>query len=192
NLEVVAESLGSAPTPTPTSPEEHAELQAAIGDAREGAERVRKIVRGLRSFSRSEEEKRVPIALPDVIAAAIRLTSNEVKHRAVLVLDLGATPLVLADDGRLTQVFINLLINAAHAIPEGNTDANRITVRTRTDPGGRAVAEIQDTGGGMAPEILARAFDPFFTTKEIGEGTGLGLSICHGIVSGLGGQIAID
>jgi CheY-like chemotaxis protein len=89
-------------------------------------------------------------------------------------------------------VFINLLINAAHAIPEGNTDANRITVRTRTDPDGRAVAEIEDTGGGMAPETLTRAFDPFFTTKEIGEGTGLGLSICHGIVSGLGGQIAID
>ncbi|HEY6180559.1 MAG TPA: two-component regulator propeller domain-containing protein, partial [Kofleriaceae bacterium] len=190
NLEVVSESLGSAPTPA--TPEEHAELQAAIGDAREGAERVRKIVRGLRSFSRSEEEKRVPIALPDVLAAAIRLTGNEVKHRAVLVLDLGPTPLVLADDGRLTQVFINLLINAAHAIPEGNTDANRITVRTRTDHDGRAVVEIHDTGGGMPPDILARAFDPFFTTKEIGEGTGLGLSICHGIISGLGGQISIE
>src|SRR5262245_24573323 len=113
NLEVVAESLGTAPTPT--LPEEHAELQAAIGDAREGAERVRKIVRGLRSFSRSEEEKRVPIALPDVLAAAIRLTGNEVKHRAVLVLELGQTPLVLADAGRLTQVFINILINHAHA-----------------------------------------------------------------------------
>ena len=190
NLEVVAESLGAAPVPA--SPEDHAELQAAIGDAREGAERVRKIVRGLRSFSRSEEEKRVPIAVSDVLAAAIRLTGNEVKHRAVLVLDLGTTPLVLADDGRLTQVFINLLINAAHAIPEGHTDANRITVRTRTDADGRAVVEIHDTGAGMPPEVLARAFDPFFTTKEVGEGTGLGLSICHGIISGVGGQITID
>jgi len=190
NLEVVAESLGDKPTAT--SQEEHAELQAAIGDAREGAERVRKIVRGLRSFSRSEEEKWVPLALPDVLAAAIRLTGNELKHRAVLVRDLGPTPLVLADDGRLAQVFINLLINAAHAIPEGNTDANRITVRTRTDQDGRAVVEIEDTGAGMAPEIQARAFDPFFTTKEVGEGTGLGLSICHGIVNGLGGQIAIE
>jgi len=190
NLEVVAETLGAGPAAT--SPDDHLELQAAIGDAREGAERVRKIVRGLRSFSRSEEEKRVPTALPDVLAAAIRLTGNEVKHRAVLVLELGATPAVLADDGRLTQVFINLLINAAHAIPEGNTDANRITLRTRTDRDGRAVAEIEDTGAGMPPEIQARAFDPFFTTKEIGEGTGLGLSICHGIISGLGGQISIE
>jgi len=190
NLEVVADTLGA--DPAAASADDHADLQAAIGDAREGAERVRKIVRGLRSFSRSEEEKRVPTALPDVLAAAIRLTGNEVKHRAVLVLELGATPAVLADDGRLTQVFINLLINAAHAIPEGNTDANRITLRTRTDRDGRAVTEIEDTGAGMHPEVAARAFDPFFTTKEIGEGTGLGLSICHGIISGLGGQIAIE
>jgi PAS domain S-box-containing protein len=196
NLEVVAESLAAGPPPD--SAERHAEyaeraeMLAAIDDAREGAERVRKIVRGLRSFSRSAEEKREPIALPEVLAAAIRLTGNEVKHRAVLVLDFTPTPAVLADDGRLTQVFINLLINAAHAIPEGNTDANRITVRTRTTSGGRAIAEIEDTGAGMPPEVLARAFDPFFTTKEVGEGTGLGLSICHGIVSGLGGQITID
>jgi signal transduction histidine kinase/ligand-binding sensor domain-containing protein/ActR/RegA family two-component response regulator len=196
NLEVVAESLSAAPAVPPPEPDaqraERDELLAAIGDAREGAERVRKIVRGLRSFSRSAEEKRVPIALPEVLSAAIRLTGNEVKHRAVLVLDLAPTPAVLADDGRLTQVFINLLINAAHAIPEGNTDANRITVRTRIAPDGRAIAEIEDTGAGMPPEVLARAFDPFFTTKEVGEGTGLGLSICHGIISGLGGQITID
>jgi CheY-like chemotaxis protein len=101
-------------------------------------------------------------------------------------------PLVVADDGRLTQVFINLLVNAAHAIPEGRSDGNRITVRTRTDEHGRAVVEIEDTGKGMAPEVQARVFDPFFTTKEVGEGTGLGLSICHGIISGLGGQISID
>ncbi|HSS01457.1 MAG TPA: ATP-binding protein, partial [Kofleriaceae bacterium] len=187
NLEVVAETLDEMPAGTA-----HAELHAAIGDAREGAERVRNIVRGLRTFSRSEEEKRQPLALSDVLAAAIRLTGNELKHRAVLVRELGDTPLVLADEGRLAQVFINLLINAAHAIPEGNTDANRIAVRTRTDDAGRAVVEIQDSGEGMAPEVMARAFDPFFTTKEVGEGTGLGLSICHGIVSGLGGSIAIE
>jgi CheY-like chemotaxis protein len=99
---------------------------------------------------------------------------------------------VVADDGRLTQVFINLLVNAAHAIPEGRSDENRITVRTRTDEAGRAVIEVADTGKGMPPEVQARVFDPFFTTKDVGEGTGLGLSICHGIVSGLGGQISID
>jgi len=189
NLEVVAQSLEAE---QPGRSASHAERKAAIDDAREGAERVRRIVRGLRSFSRSEEEKRVPLGLLDVIDSAIRLTGNELKHRAVVIRELGPTPLVLADEGRLAQVLINLLINAAHAIPAGRTDDNRITVRTRTDDQGRAVIEIEDTGTGMPPEIQKRAFDPFFTTKAVGEGTGLGLSICHGIVTGLGGQITIE
>jgi CheY-like chemotaxis protein len=190
NLEAMAESLDAveqAPTAAGCG-----ELRMAISDARDGAERVRKIVHGLRSFSRSEEEQRVQLALPGVLEAAIRLTSNEVRHRAQLIRELAPVPLVVADDGRLTQVFINLLINAAHAIPEGRSDHNRITVRTRTDDHGRAVIEIEDTGKGIAPEVQARVFDPFFTTKDVGEGTGLGLSICHGIVSGLGGQISIE
>jgi CheY-like chemotaxis protein/anti-sigma regulatory factor (Ser/Thr protein kinase) len=99
---------------------------------------------------------------------------------------------VTADDGRLAQVFINLLVNAAHAIPEGRSNDNRITVRTCTDGDGRAVIEIEDTGRGIPPDVQSRVFDPFFTTKGIGEGTGLGLSICHGIISGIGGQISID
>jgi PAS domain S-box-containing protein len=189
NLEALAETVeaaGHAPIAT------CGELSGAIHDARDGAERVRKIVQGLRSFSRSEDEERVPLALPGVLDAAIRLTANQVRHRAQLVRELAATPLVIADDGRLTQVFINLLVNAAHAIPEGHSDENRITLRTRTDDHGRAVVEIEDTGRGMAPDVQSRVFDPFFTTKNVGEGTGLGLSICHGIISGLGGQITIE
>jgi nitrogen-specific signal transduction histidine kinase/CheY-like chemotaxis protein len=189
NLEVAAETLADpelAPSPI------NGELASVISDAREGAERVRKIVQGLRSFSRAEEEKRVPLTLPGVLEAAIRMTANELRHRAQLVRDFAAIPRVVADDSRLTQVFINLLINAAHAIPEGHTDDNRITVRLRTDERGRAVIEIADTGRGMPPDVQARIFDPFFTTKEVGVGTGLGLSICHGIVTGLGGQISAD
>jgi PAS domain S-box-containing protein len=193
NLEIVAETLHADTGPrTDADRAMRAEIVAAIGDARDGAERVRKIVHGLRSFSRSEEEERVPLALPGVLEAAIRLTANEVRHRALLVRELGVTPLVIADDGRLTQVFINLLINAAHAIPAGRSAENRITVRTHTDGEGRAVIEIEDTGAGIPAEVQSRVFDPFFTTKEIGVGTGLGLSICHGIISGLGGQISIE
>jgi CheY-like chemotaxis protein len=168
------------------------ELATAIHDANDGAQRVRKIVQGLRSFSRAEEETRIQLEISDVVGAAIRLTANEVKHRAQLVCEMAPTPRVVADDGRLTQVFINLIVNAAHAIPEGNSDDNRITVRTLTDEHGHAVIEIEDTGSGMSLEVQARAFDPFFTTKEVGSGTGLGLSICHGIIGALGGQIAID
>jgi PAS domain S-box-containing protein len=190
NLESMAEILG-APERT-ASTVERTELGAQVRDARDGAERVRKIVHGLRSFSRSDAETRAPLALPDVLEAAIRLTGNEVRHRAELVRELGPVPLVVADDGRLTQVFINLLVNAAHAIPAGRSSDNRITVRTRTDDHGRAVIEIEDTGTGIPAELQSRVFDPFFTTKGVGEGTGLGLSICHGIVSGLGGQISIE
>ena len=189
NLEVAAETLADpAVSPLPGS----AELAAVISDARDGAERVRKIVHGLRSFSRGEEEHRAPLALPGVLEAAIRLAGNELRHRAQLVREIASTPLVIADDSRLTQVFINLLVNAAHAIPEGRSDDNRITVRTRSDDAGRAVIEIEDTGRGMAADVQARVFDPFFTTKDVGEGTGLGLSICHGIVTGLGGQISLE
>jgi PAS domain S-box-containing protein len=185
NLEVMAESLGK--TADRSDP-----LVTAIGDATDGAQRVRKIVQGLRTFSRSEEEKRVPLAISDVLSSAIRLTANEVRHRAQLVCELGTTPTVMADDGRLTQVFINLIVNAAHAIPEGRSDENRITVRTRSDELGRAVIEIIDTGRGMTPDVQARVFDPFYTTKKVGEGTGLGLSICHSIITGLGGQISLE
>ena len=164
-----------------------------VGDARDGADRVRKIVQGLRAFSRSrDEEQRTPLVVHDVLEAALRLTGNEIRHRARLVRELGPVPRVIADDGQLTQVFINLLVNAAQAIPEGHLDDNRLTVRARTDDQGRAVIEVEDTGAGMPPEILARVFDPFFTTKSVGEGTGLGLSICHGIITGIGGGIAID
>jgi PAS domain S-box-containing protein len=191
NLEAVSETLRASSVRTRATAE-HVELTTAIGEARDGAERVRKIVQGLRLFSRSEEEQRVPLALSGVLEAAIRLTSNEIRHRALLVRELGPVPLVVADDSRLTQVFINLLVNAAHAIPEGRSDGNRITVRTRTDAQGRAVVEVEDTGKGIAPDLMSRVFDPFFTTKDVGGGTGLGLSICHGIISGLGGQISIE
>jgi signal transduction histidine kinase/ligand-binding sensor domain-containing protein/ActR/RegA family two-component response regulator len=191
NLEAMAEALQAATQSA--RPADCHELSAVVRDARDGADRVRKIVHGLRSFSRSsDQEQRTALAIGDVLEAALRLTGNEIRHRAQLVRELGPVPLVMADDGRLTQVFINLLVNAAQAIPEGHSDQNRITARTRTDEHGRAVIEVIDTGEGMAPEVQARVFDPFFTTKDIGEGTGLGLSICHGIVTSLGGQISID
>jgi PAS domain S-box-containing protein len=183
NLELVAEAVGAT---------DDEDLAGALADAADGAERVRKIVNGLRSFSRSEEEKRVAIDVRSSLQAAIRLTANEVRHRARMVSELGEVPQVVADDGKLTQVFINLIVNAAHAIAAGKSDEHRITARSFTDGDGRAVVEISDTGSGMPPEVLARVFDPFFTTKDVGEGTGLGLSICHGIIEGLGGQISID
>jgi CheY-like chemotaxis protein len=99
---------------------------------------------------------------------------------------------VEGDEARLGQVFSNLLVNAAQAIPEGQADDNEIRITTETDASGRAVVEVRDTGPGIPADILGRIFDPFFTTKMVGEGTGLGLSICHNIVTGLGGEIVAE
>ena len=100
--------------------------------------------------------------------------------------------LVLGNSVMLGQVALNLLINAAQAIPEGRSDAHEIRVVTGTDAHGRAFFEVRDTGAGIPPEIADRIFDPFFTTKPRGVGTGLGLSICRGIVLALGGEIVVE
>lgn len=163
-------------------------LAERIQDARVGLERVRAIVRDLKTFARVQESRVGAVELGPVIERALAMVHGEIRHRARIVLELGHVPRVVADEGRLGQVFVNLLVNAAQAIPEGDADANEIRVVARTE-GGAACVEIHDTGAGMAPDVLERIFDPFFTTKVAGAGTGLGLSICQAIVSALGGRI---
>ncbi len=170
---------------------EEAHRDPGTRDARVAVERIRKIVRGLTAFSRNDDESRSSIELTRVLELAIGLTSNEIRHRATLVKQFGSPPYVLANEARLGHVFINLLINAAEAIPEGNADRHQIRISTRADAAGWAVVEIQDNGVGIPRELIGRVFDPFFTTKAVGQGTGLGLSICHGIVRSLGGDITV-
>jgi CheY-like chemotaxis protein/two-component sensor histidine kinase len=160
-------------------------------EAEEGAERIRKIVRGLKTFSRAEEERRAVIDVRPLLELSIDMAFNEIRHRARLVKSYGQAPLVEADEARLGQVFINLLVNAAQALPEGHSDANEIHIVTSTDAAGRAVIEVSDTGAGIPAHLIGRIFDPFFTTKPVGIGTGLGLSICHNIVASLGGEISV-
>jgi CheY-like chemotaxis protein len=99
---------------------------------------------------------------------------------------------VLGSRARLEQVFANLLVNAAQAIPEGSAAGNEVAVSVGTAPSGEVVAEVRDTGAGMTPEVRARIFEPFFTTRPVGAGAGLGLAICHGIVADLGGRIEVE
>ncbi|MEJ7731217.1 MAG: PAS domain S-box protein [Polyangiaceae bacterium] len=166
-------------------------LEDMAVEAREGADRVRKIVRGLKTFSRVEEDRRSVLELRPILEMSINMAFNEIRHQARLLKDYGATPLVVVDDARLGQVFINLLVNAAQAFPAGDTSNNQIRVATRTGDDGNAVVEVSDNGPGISPEVLARLFDPFFTTKPLGVGTGLGLSICHNLLSAMGGTITV-
>jgi signal transduction histidine kinase len=164
-----------------------------IQDAQEAAERVRLIVRDLGSLSRSnDEEQRGPVEIHRVLETSIRMASNEIRHRAQLIRSYGDVPLVEGSEAKLGQVFINLMINAAHAIPEGRATTNEIRIVTRTDGAGCAVVEIHDTGSGIPQSNLPRIFDAFFTTKAVVSGTGLGLAICHRIVTAHGGDISVE
>jgi len=160
-------------------------------DARTGSERVRTIVRGLKTFSRTDDERQGVLDVQPLLELSVNMAFHEIRRRARLVKDYGAIPRVDADEARLGQVFINLLVNAAHAIPEGDVDTNEIRIVTSTDALGRAVIEIRDSGIGIPANIVDRIFDPFFTTKDIGVGTGIGLSISRNIVTALGGEITV-
>jgi PAS domain S-box-containing protein len=168
-----------------------ADIEQALLEAKEGAERVQRIVSDLRAFARPDSTQQSG----DVVASiewAVRVVGNLIRDRARLELNLRPVPPASGDRSRLGQVFLNLLINAAQAIPEGNAAGNTIRVSTGIDDERRIVVSIADTGLGMSPEIVKRIFDPFFTTKPVGSGTGLGLSICHGIVKSLGGEMTVE
>jgi signal transduction histidine kinase len=166
---------------------EHAREQ--LDEAIHGAVRMQNIVRDLKTFSRVDDEQQGNVDVQSVLESSINICWNEVRHRATLERDFSQIPPVDANESRLGQVFLNLLINAAQAMPERGVSANRITVRTFTDEQGWAVIEVADNGTGIEPGRMTRVFEPFFTTKPVSEGTGLGLSICRNIVREAGGTI---
>ena len=164
----------------------------SLGHATEGLDRIRKIVRGLMSFAQgSAVEQRTLVDVRALLEASIQMAWHEIRHRARLVRVFNEVPPVEASEARLGQVFLNLLVNAAQAVPEGGADRHEVRVSTLVDDAGWVVVEVEDSGCGIAADVLPRIFDPFFTTKPSGEGMGLGLSITHGIVHELGGDIAV-
>jgi len=168
-------------------------LGDVLRDARRGADRVRDIVRDLKTFSRAEDTPALSlVSLNAVVGSAVSLCMNEIRHRAELVEDYGDVPPVEASESRLGQVFVNLLVNAAQAIPDGDATHHRIRVATYTATDGSAVVEVEDTGAGIPLELRTRIFDPFFTTKGVGVGTGLGLSISLNIVRSFHGELQVE
>jgi PAS domain S-box-containing protein len=169
------------------------EVLDALEETLSGGDRVREIVKDLKTFSRGDEGKRGEVNVHTVLDLCANIARNHLKHRARLVKDYGELPTLHASEGRLAQLFLNLIVNAAQAIPEGgDLKQNEVRLTTRREEEGWVVVEVKDTGVGISQEHLHRLFDPFFTTKAVGEGTGMGLSICHGIVSALGGRIAVE
>jgi len=191
NLEMVARDVRRLATRLAASAD-FGDIDAALQDAREGADRVRLIVRDLRTFSRAEDDHRGSIDIHGVLDSMLRMAQNETRHRAQVIRDYGKIPLAVGNESRLGQVFLNLIVNAAQAIPEGHADSNRIYIRTRTTAAGSVLIEVTDTGQGMPSDVVKRLFTPFFTTKAVGMGTGLGLAISHRIVTGFGGEITVS
>ena len=163
---------------------------ALIAESIEGITRVRKIVQDLKDFSRVDTNQEWLAAdIHACIESTLNVAKNEIKYKANVVREFGELPPVECLPSKLNQVFLNLFVNAAQAIPEGSM--GQITVRTARD-GDEVRIEVEDSGAGIPADILKRIFEPFFTTKPVGKGTGLGLSLAIGIVQHHHGHITCD
>lgn len=169
-----------------------AETSDMLASIENGASRTAEIVRGLRNFSRLDESDLKAADVNEGLRNTIAVLSPQVRQRVRIEQELGDLPVVECYPGKLNQVFMNLLTNAAQAVttkfPEGGGE---VRVSTRMD-GDRITVTITDNGPGFTPEVKARMFEPFFTTKGVGEGTGLGLSIAYGIIEKHNGTIEAD
>jgi len=164
------------------------DIAALLAESRDGLLRVKRIVQDLRDFSRGgAEEIWQAVDLHVALNSTLNIVHSELKHKATIVKAYGTLPEVECMPSRLNQVFLNLLVNAGHAIDGTGT----ITISTGADAA-EAWVSIGDTGCGIAPEHLGRIFDPFFTTKPVGQGTGLGLSVSQSIVHKHGGRIEVE
>jgi signal transduction histidine kinase/CheY-like chemotaxis protein len=169
------------------------QLRAAADDARDGVEKMHGLVRDLQRLSRDDDGALATLDLTHVLESAISVAGSEIKHRARVERQLAPSlPPVRASEARLGQVFLNLLVNAAHATPEGRVAEQLIRIRSFVTSGPRVAVEVSDTGCGIPAERLERIFEPFYSTRAPGGGAGLGLSICRSIVGALGGTIEVE
>lgn len=153
------------------------DIPLLLTQSHDGIERVRKIVKDLREFSHADSGEMALCDVNDGIRSTLNIVQNEFKDKAEMVLNLGVLPLIECNLSQLNQVFLNVVINACHAIKT----QGHIHISTGEEEQGVWV-KIADDGEGIAPENLKRIFDAFFTTKPVGKGTGLGLSLSYSII----------
>jgi len=188
NLDYVASCLTAM---ADVSSADLGELRTAVSEATEGAQRVREIVKDMKALSRVDDGRIAAVDVECALETSVNMAARELRHKAQVVKEYGGVGFARANKGHLIQVFINLLVNASQAIANADPATNEVRISTCRDGEGRVVIEIADTGGGIPEDVLPRIFDPFFTTKPVGVGTGLGLSICHGLLTGMNGQIEV-
>jgi two-component system cell cycle sensor histidine kinase/response regulator CckA len=163
-------------------------LKQAVVDAQHGAERATQIVANLSSFSTPDETSERLLEAPQIVNRAYELARSQLRYRARFATDFQSAPRILADEAELTQVLVNLLVNAAQALPDGHADTNQILVRVYDDDD-HAVVEVCDTGPGLADDVAELVFKPFFTTRDAKMHQGLGLTTSRAIVRSWGGEI---
>ncbi len=163
------------------------DLTNLVLESMEGASRVIKIVKDLKEFSHIDMDKFEIVDIHNGLESTLNIVRNEIKYKAGVIKEYGDLPEIECVPAQINQVFMNILINAAHAIEEKGT----ITIKTGSVDG-RVWVEISDNGMGIGQDALKRIFDPFFTTKPVGKGTGLGLSISYGIIAKHNGKIEVE
>jgi PAS domain S-box-containing protein len=184
NIEIARRELG--PLGSPAEPS-----RAALTIALEGVDRIRTIIRDLLALARVEDDAIGSVEAVTVVDSTLALAMPQIAERATLVRDFSPTPPVRGTSSRIGQVLLNLVANALEAMPPSNRARNVLRVAVSARAGG-AVIEVSDTGGGIAPQHMARVFEPFFTTKSLGNGTGLGLAISQRLVAEMGGELAFE
>ncbi|MEO1655603.1 MAG: ATP-binding protein, partial [Bacteroidota bacterium] len=169
------------------------DLDSLTASIKNGAQRSKEIIKGLRTFSRLDEEQRKEVDIAENLDATLTLLHNQYKDRIEVIKDYQPIPAISAFPGPLNQVFMNVLANAIQAI-EGK-GVIELGIGSQESGDGKKPSvwiSIKDSGIGMPPEVQQKIFEPFFTTKEVGQGTGLGLSISHGIIEKHGGSIEVE
>ena len=170
------------------------DLEALVDESLEGVDRVRKIVLDLKTFSRIDDTETAEIDINACLDATLNILWNEVKYSVEVIKDYDTLPEIIGCPQKISQVFMNILVNAAKAI----TQKGQIRISTQFVKNGRRksdeqiVVSIADSGTGIPEDVLDKIFDPFFTTKPVGEGTGLGLSISYDIIQSHGGSIQVQ
>jgi nitrogen-specific signal transduction histidine kinase/ActR/RegA family two-component response regulator len=165
------------------------DAQAALSNARDGVERIRSIVKDLSAFSRAVPECRDSVNIEALLDSTLSLAWNELRHRARVIKSYGNVPELVGDEGRLAQVFLNLILNASQAIPDGRQGVLRISTASEGDC---VRICIEDDGVGIRPEDLPYVFEPFAKARAGSSGAGLGLALCRNIVTALGGTISLS